>query len=213
MVKSFYNILETLVCICSEDKGSIWVLLRKKKDDPFGGMWVLPGEMLSNFETLEECASEVVSSATGVPSTLLFQSKAFSDLKRDPNDRVIAFPFVALTIKDLVDYKDVNREYEWFNINDLPPMGYDHKKIVVQCFFSLKMKILVNQDDVLFKLFPRSFTLPEFQSFFEMVLEKKLDRRNFRKKLISENIVSETGEMLSGRYGRPSKLYKLNSKF
>lgn len=205
MAKSYYNIIETLVSICAVDHDTLKILLKHKKNEPYKNYWLLPGNILSTEETLEQCASNVALKATNLPPIYLSEEKTFSNLDRDPEERIIASTFTALTIKEFVR----QTELEWFDVDDLPKMAYDHEKIAKENIQSLKEKILRNEDNILFSVFPNDFTLSELQSFFEKISNKQLDRRNFRKKLINENIVIETGGKVSTN-GRPSKLYKFN---
>ncbi|MEI3508169.1 MAG: hypothetical protein V8R01_03460 [Bacilli bacterium] len=174
----------------------------------------LPGKILSNDESLEDSAKKVIEEVTGMPSLFLMQGKTFSAVNRDPDDRIIACTFTTLSAKDLVEIKgdDGRHQLKWFNLDELPKLGYDHEDIIKANMKKLNHKILKNEDDVLFKLFPSDFTLPELQQFFENIINKKLDRRNFRKKLITQNIVEPTGIKNVGGAGRPGELYKFNDK-
>ena len=205
MAKSYYNIIETLVSIYAVDGDTLKILLKQKKNEPYQNYWLLPGDVLSTEDTLEECASKVVLRATNLPSIYLEEGLTFSNLDRDPEERIIAATFMALTVKEFVR----NTVLEWFDIDELPKMAYDHGQIARDNIKKIKSKIIRNENDVLFSIFPNDFTLSELQHFFEKILGKELDRRNFRKKLISENIVVETGGMARTN-GRPSKLYKFN---
>lgn len=206
MAKSYYNIIETLVNICAADKSTLKILLKKKKNEPYQNYWLLPSSILSTDETLEMSAETVVEKATKLPAVYLKELKTFSNLDRDPEERIIGCAFLALTVKEFVRQS----ELEWFDIDELPKMAYDHEKIAKESIQELKNKIINNEDNILLSVFPNDFTLPELQRFFEKILNKPLDRRNFRKKLISENIVVETGGKISTN-GRPSKLYRFNT--
>ncbi len=205
MAKSYYNVIEVLVNICAVDNGKLKIFLKHKKNDPYKGYWLLPGDILSNDQTLEKSADNTVITSTNLPSLFLIEGKTFSNLDRDPLERIIACTFTSLTVKSLIH----NPEMEWFEVNDLPKMAYDHEMIAKENIKELKRQIITNQNNILLKLFPHDFTLSELQHFFEYVMDKKLDRRNFRKKLIDNKIVLETGEKISTA-GRPSKLYVFN---
>ena len=133
------------------------------------------------------------------------QNYTFSSIDRDPENRVVGVSYIGL-----VDNKKVklNEELElnWFNLEELPKIGYDHKEIIESSKQLLKTK-LVNTT-ILKNLFPNEFTLPELQSVFESIMNKKLDRRNFRKKFLTLNLIEETGNNSVGGSGRPAKLYK-----
>lgn len=214
MAKSYYNVLETLVNICTVQDGKIQILLKRKMTDPYKGYWILPGRILSSEETLDTSAGKVVVEITGLPSMYLKQGKTFSNLDRDPDARIIACTFIALTSKNLVSLKkDIDdREIDWFNIDELPKMGYDHEMIIKENVLKLKKEIINNEEGILSKLFPSDFTLPELQSFFENILGKSLDRRNFRKKIITGGYVIDTGQKTTGGAGRPGGLYKFSNR-
>lgn len=205
MAKSYYNIIEVLVNICAVSDNKIKILLRRKKNEPYRGYWMLPGDVLSNDQTLEECAENIVVNSINFPNMFLMQSHVFSNLDRDSEERIIACSFTSLTVKEFVHTSDM----QWFDISELPKLAYDHESIIKVNIDELKKKVVRNDDNILFKLFPHDFTLSELQSFFENILDKSLDRRNFRKKLLTDNIVVETGEKINTA-GRPSKLYVFN---
>lgn len=205
MAKSYYNVIEVLVNICAASDGKLKIFLRHKQNDPYRGYWLLPGNILSNDQTLEESADNTIVTATNFPSVFLIEGKTFSDLDRDPLERIIACTFIGITVKSLTN----NPEMKWFDINELPKMAYDHEAIAKENIEELKGQILINHNNILLKLFPNDFTLSELQHFFEYIMGRELDRRNFRKKLIDSKIVIETGEKINTA-GRPSKLYIFN---
>ncbi len=205
MAKSYYNVIEVLVNICAVDDGKLKIFLRHKKNDPYKGYWLLPGNIVPNNQTLEEGAEDTVINSTNFPSMFLIQGKTFSNLDRDPLERIIACTFTSVTLKSLTN----NSEMQWFEVNELPKMAYDHEIIAKENIKELKRQIMINQNNILLKLFPNDFTLSELQHFFEYITGRELDRRNFRKKLIDSKIVLETGEKVNTA-GRPSKLYMFN---
>ena len=205
MAKSYYNVIEVLVNICAVDDGKLKIFLRHKKNDPYKGYWLLPGNIVPNNQTLEEGAEDTVINSTNFPSMFLIQGKTFSNLDSDPLERIIACTFTSVTLKSLTN----NSEMQWFEVNELPKMAYDHEIIAKENIKELKRQIMINQNNILLKLFPNDFTLSELQHFFEYITGRELDRRNFRKKLIDSKIVLETGEKVNTA-GRPSKLYMFN---
>ncbi len=205
MAKSYYNVIETLVSIFAVDKGTIKILLKRKKREPYRNYWIIPGHVLSNEETLETSVKKTMENINPVNVPYIYETKSFSSLDRDPVERIIATNFNAIVVKELVnDY-----EMEWFDIYSLPKMAYDHEQIIESNIKELKSRILHNDDNILLKFFPHDFTLTELQSFFEFVLNKKIDRRNFRKKIFNDNIVSHTGEKIKTA-GRPGELFVFN---
>lgn len=207
--KSYYQLVETLIGVFTADKGSIKILLMRKKVVPYKGYWILPGNMVSNQETLENNVSDVAYDRLGIPSLYIEQGYTFSNLDRDPNDRIIATTFIGLIDSTTLQIKQEPREdieLAWFDINQIPKLGYDHEKVVLKLTNILKSRIV--NSNILKLLFPSDFTLPELQRAYEQILNKQLDRRNFRKKFVNFDLIEDTKQKTSGNNGRPAKLYR-----
>lgn len=209
--KSYYNIIEVLSFICCNDAGDFKILLKKKKTEPYKGKWILPGDILSTEETFETSVKNTTYEVAGIIPKKMLQNYVFSDLNRDEDERIIASVYTVSVLKNLVH---LNKNYEigWFDIEHLPVMGYDHEKIIMTVFNNLSHKIIYNVDNVLKEFFPYDFTLSELQKFWEYIIQEKTDRRNFRKKLISQGLVAQTGEKYKTKVGRPSNLYCFTDK-
>lgn len=210
MESSYYNLLETLLLIYSVDEGKLKIYLKKKQDEPYKGYWTLPSAPLDTQTTIEENAHKIYKSMTNLDETYMFQSKVFSDLNRDPNNRIIGISFIAVTDKTLTDIKQDNKEVAWFDVEELPKLGFDHANIIEEVTKEVKRKIIVNYNDMLLAFFPSDFTLPELQNFYENVLGKPIDRRNFHKKYVNQKLVIDTGFKTSKGSGRPGTLYRFN---
>ena len=209
-MENSYNILETMLIIYASDEGKLKVYLQKKGDEPYKGHWILPSKILNNDILPEDNIKEIYKEMIGLDETQFYQNKVFSTLDRNPNDRVIGISYVAITDKRLTDIKQNNENNSWFEVDTLPKMGFDHAYVIEEVTKNIKRKIINNYDDVLLKFFPSDFTLPELQTFYESVLDKKIDRRNFHKKFVSQNLVIDTGFKISSKSGRPSTLYRFN---
>lgn len=212
MENSYSNILETLLLIYAADEGELKIYLKKKAEDPYKGYWTLPSALLDNKTTLEENAHKIYKSMTSLEETNMFQSKIFSNLDRDPNGRIIGVSFVAITDKQLTEIKQASEDKSWFKIDELPKMGFDHANIIKEVSQEVKKKIANNYDDMLLEFFPSDFTLPELQTFYENILGKNIDRRNFHKKFVNQNLVIDTGFKTSKGSGRPGTLYRFNNE-
>ena len=210
MENSYYNLLETLLLIYSVDEGKLKIYLKKKQDEPYKGYWTLPSAPLDTQTTIEENAHKIYKSMTNLDETYMFQSKVFSDLNRDPNNRIIGISFIAITDKTLTDIKQDNKDVAWFDVEELPKLGFDHANIIEEVTKEVKRKIIVNYNDMLLAFFPSDFTLPELQNFYENVLGKPIDRRNFHKKYVNQELVIDTGFKTSKGSGRPGTLYRFN---
>lgn len=207
--KDYVNYLETLITIFTVDKGEVKVLLMRKSDEPYKGYWILPGSMLKNSETLEGNITDTVLDQTGLLSVYLEQCYTFSNLTRNPEERVIATSFMGIVDSKSAEIKREERPEivsEWFPINNIPKMAYDHEEVIKRNIEFLKKKIV--NINILKILFPSDFTLPEIQKVYEQILGKTFDRRNFRKKFIALNLLEDTNEKNIGFNGRPAKLYR-----
>ncbi len=210
MENSYYNVLETLLLIYASDEGKLKIYLQKKQDEPYKGYWVLPSATLDNKTTLEENAHKIYKDMTNLDETYMFQSKIFSNLDRNPNNRVIGTAFVAVTDKTLTDMKQESNDKAWFDIQELPKLGFDHANIIEEVSKEISSQITTNYNDMLLAFFPSDFTLPELQLFYENVLGKPIDRRNFHKKYVNQELVIDTGFKTSKGSGRPGTLYRFN---
>ena len=212
-IEQYKVILETLINIFTVEKGNLKILLMRKKTNPYKGYWILPSSVVSAKETVDQNVLSIIEGKLGLSNLYLEQGHVFSDLDRDPEERVVGISFIGI-----IDYVSANLklenipgiELEWFNIDDIPKMGYDHDKIIKDAIMQLRKK-LVNSK-ILKNLFPSDFTLPEIQKVYEQILGRKLDRRNFRKKFINLGLVSDTGYKNEGNNGRPGKLYRFNDE-
>lgn len=203
------NCIETLISIFTVEKGEVKVLLFRKQDEPYKGYWTIPGDIVKTDETLEENVSNFLLNSCGLDNIHFEQSKAFSQVDRRIDERIIAMSFIGLIDTTTIQLKEnicPNIERNWFNVLTIPKMAYDHELVINHSLKHLQ-KSIVNSD-ILKKLFPSDFTLPELQRVYEQILNKKLDRRNFRKKFINFDLIEDTGYKNEGYSGRPAKLYR-----
>ncbi len=202
-------ILENIVSIFTVEKGTLKVLLQRKTKEPYKGYWRLPGDFLKKDQTLEQNIEKILNKTIGTSNIYKEQNYTFSEINRYPDERILATSYIALTDSKTIEIKKDETEIEdtnWFNINELPKMAFDHKIILDKALELLKTKLI--NSNVLKNLFPSDFTLPELQNIYENIMNVKLDRRNFRKKFINLGIIEETGYNNIGGSGRPAKLYK-----
>ncbi|MCI5879733.1 MAG: hypothetical protein MRZ34_03000 [Bacillales bacterium] len=208
-MKDLVNYNETLISIFSVFDGELKVLLLRKKTEPYKGYWILPGNLLRCDETIENNITDAVYDLTGLTNVYIEQTYSFSALDRNPDYRLIAISHIGLVDSTTVEIKREERENvesEWFKITDLPKLAFDHEMILNKNIKYLYSKII--NSNILKILFPSDFTLPELQKVYEQVLDKPLDRRNFRKKFIALDLVEDTLEKNTGFNGRPAKLYR-----
>jgi len=188
------------------------VLLIKRKSPPFQNCWAIPGGFVRMDETLADAALRELKEETNVSDVYLEQLYTFGDPHRDPRTRVITVAYFALVSSDrlLIEAATDASEVRWFSIKALPQLAFDHSRIIEYAVSRLKYKL--EYTSVGFQLLPEEFTLSDLQKLYEIILEKKLDKRNFRKKILSLSILEETGKKIMRTLHRPAKLYKFSYK-
>lgn len=185
------------------------VLLIQRGNPPCQGMWALPGGFLNIDEDLETCAKRELLEETGVEGVYLEQLYTFGDPKRDPRERVISVTFYALSQSDHLTPKASSDAAltAWFAINQLPELAFDHADIVQLARQRLVSKL--GYTTIAFQMLPKSFTLSQLQSVYEILLNESLDKRNFRKGILARNIIKESGEYSRIGNHRPAKTYRV----
>jgi 8-oxo-dGTP diphosphatase len=184
------------------------VLLIRRLLPPFEGRWALPGGFVRMDENLDEAARRELREEAGIEVRFLEQLYTFGDVKRDPARRVITVTYFALIDAQKLELHagtDATKA-AWFAIDTMPRLAFDHGKIVTYALERLRYK--TEYAPVAFQLLPRTFTLSELQEVYEVILEKVLDKRNFRRKILGLDIVEDTGELRSEGRGRPAALYR-----
>lgn len=189
----------------------IQVLLIKRGAEPFKDRWALPGGFVKMHENLEQAAKRELEEETGVKEVYLEQLYTFGDVNRDPRGRVITVAYFALIDSEKAKQKlkattDAS-EAEWFEISNLPSLAFDHRVILNYAIKRLKWKF--EYTTIAFSMLPKRFTLTQLQKIYEIVFEKEFDKRNFRKKIFSLNILEPTKEMKKDVSYRPPELYSL----
>lgn len=188
------------------------VLLVKRDVEPFKNMWAIPGGFVKMQESLEDAAKRELLEETNVRDVYLEQLYTFGDPKRDPRTRVITVAYFALVnaekfkLKASTDVKDV----KWFSTYDLPDLAFDHKKILDYALKRLRWKL--EYTTIAFSLLPERFTLTQLQKIYEIIFDKALDKRNFRKKIKALGLVKEVPEFQEEVAHRPARLYMRNKK-
>lgn len=208
----YINQIEVLVNLFTIDNGKLKILLFRKLEDPYKGYWMLPSNLLMTSETIEECAEATMDEMVGLKNIFMKQCNVFSKIDRLPNDRILANSLIALIDKESLMVKREPRKYyesAWFSIEEIPKMVYDHGIILEDSINYLRHEL--NNVEILKILFPSDFTLPELQVVYEQVLNTKLDRRNFRKKLVNLGLIVDTGDKTGGKTGRPAILYRFST--
>jgi len=195
------------IVIFTIQSGQLCVLLVKRAIPPFADQFAIPGGFVLDGESLDQAALRELKEETGVSEVYLEQLYSFGDPGRDPRGRVISVAYYALIAADrspLIAGSDA-AEARWWPIRKLPSLAFDHGKILDYSLERLRNKL--EYTTVGFQLLPERFSLSELQEMYEAILDKKLDKRNFRRKLALLKILRPTREFRrSGR--RPARLFE-----
>src|SRR5688572_21101633 len=193
------------------DDGELKVLLIERALEPFKGRWALPGGFVRVDETLDEAALRELSEEAGLKDVFLEQLYTFGSVDRDPRERVVSVAYYALV--KLSDHRaraatDASNA-EWFPISKVPKLAFDHGEILAAALGRLKGK--VRYEPIGFELLPPKFTLSQLQNLYEAVLGANLDKRNFRKKVLSFGLLVRLREtQMVGRH-RPAQLFRFDA--
>ncbi len=199
--------IHVITPIFTVEKGITKVLLVKRKNEPYKDMWALVGGALYNNEELECGAKREIFEKVGIKDINLYFSNVFSKVDRSPVMRMIAVSYIGvIDINKVSVMKETLKtsNAEWFTIDNVPQLAYDHNDILSSALKSLREKI--ENTDILVSLFPNGFTMPEIQKTYESILDIKLDRRNFRKKLLMASIIEETNQTVKQENVKTTKL-------
>jgi 8-oxo-dGTP diphosphatase len=194
------------------DEADLKILLIERAQEPFAGRWALPGGFVEMDEDLPEAARRELAEETGLTGAWLEQLFTFGAPRRDPRERVISVAYYALV--KLTDHRvkaaTDARAVAWFEVDDLPPLAFDHETIVGTALERLRGKI--RYQPIGFELLPEKFPLSELQRLYETILERPLDKRNFRKKIQSMGLLKDTGEIQQDVAHRAARLYAFDRK-
>ena len=207
-----YAVIATDVVIFTIKDNKLQVLLIKMKKRPYTGYWAAPGGLVDLYESVDDSAKRHLLDKTGVKNVYLEQLYTFGEVERDPFGRVVSVAYFALIPSGGVKL-ETTEEYEdvaWFPVQKLPALAYDHQKIIDVALARLKAKL--GYTNIVYSLLPTEFSIGELRETYEIILQKKLDRRNFRKKLISLKVVKKIGKRQADVSNRPAELYQFTSK-
>ena len=197
--------------IFTVDKGVTKVLLIKRTNNPYKDYWALPGGAMYNNELIIDAAKRELKEKTGIKDIDLSMHKILDDIDRSPLKRMIAISFIGvmdIEKAELLNQTNKTSDIGWFDITTIPELAYDHNETLNYAIEELKDKIVTT--DILKSLFPKEFTLPELHNVYTTILGIEVDRRNFRKKMINLNLISDTNKTVVYKGKKPAKLYRFN---
>ena len=197
------------------DGKEMYILLIERGNEPFKGMWALPGGFMKPDETIEQCAVRELKEETdvSVKQEDIRQFNVYSQLDRDPRYRVMSVSFYALVVKQTVKGGDDANGAAWFPVKQLPDLAFDHDIIINDAMSQLKKDIYFKP--IGFELLPKKFTVSQLQKLYELILDTKLDRRNFAKKVrdnlkIIKEVRTNTKDMITT--ANTTKYYSFDEK-
>ena len=194
------------------DDEDLKVMLIQRGQPPFEGCWALPGGFVHADETLEEAARRELEEETALHGLFLEQLYTFGGIDRDPRERVVSVAYYALVklsdhrVQAATDARDAG----WFGVHDVPTLAFDHADILQMAHERLRGKL--RYQPIGFELLPKKFTLTQLQHLYESVLERELDKRNFRKRVLAMSLLVETDEVEQGVAHRSARLYRFDEK-
>jgi len=195
-----------------ESKKNLSILLIKRGVEPYKNCWALPGGLVLDNESLEDAVQRELKEETGVKIDYLEQLYSFGKPGRDPRNRVVSISYFGLvkphhfTIQADTDADEV----QWFPLNETPELAFDHQVILNIAKERLKAKL--QYQPIGFDLLNKEFPFSDLEHLYSTILENTIDRRNFRKKILSFGIIEETDKISQVGSGRPAKLFKFNKR-
>ncbi|MEI8305810.1 MAG: NUDIX domain-containing protein [Chloroflexales bacterium] len=184
------------------------VLLVQRKRWPYEGFWAIPGGFINMDESLEQAARRELEEETGVRDLYMEQLFTFGDVGRDPRTRVISVAYIALVRFDAQHLRvsDESHDVRWFPISALTrDIAFDHEQILAYAISRLRSKL--EYTTLAFQLLPELFSILELKHIYEQILDEKLDKGNFYRKIKEAGLLEETTHMREGR-GRPTRLWR-----
>jgi 8-oxo-dGTP diphosphatase len=206
------RLLAAIDCIIFGFDGQhIKILLIKRGFQPRMNRWSLMGGFVKQNESLDTAANRILRQLTGLDGIYLEQLHAFGNPRRDPIERTVSVAYFALI--DIQKYeRQISHDYhsEWFKINEMPPLIFDHGEMVKMAREKLKYK--ASHHPILFELLPKKFTLPQLQMLYEEIFNSALDKRNFIRKILSTGLLVKLKQKDKANSKKGAYFFKLNSE-
>jgi 8-oxo-dGTP diphosphatase len=193
------------------DDGELKVLLVERNEQPFKEWKAIPGNLVYDIEDIDEAAQRVLYELTGLKNIFLEQFYSFGKIDRHPQGRVITVAYYSIikrTDNGLHPVTSYTRKAFWWPADKIPALAFDHNRITEKALETLRHKI--QHEPVGFELLPEKFTLTQLQHIYEAILQKKIDKRNFRKKILRYGLLTELKQKQTGVSHRAATFYKFN---
>jgi len=189
--------------------------LAERNEYPYKDWWALPGYFVNKYEEMEDAVARILLEMTGLKDIYMDQLAAFAGVKRHPEGRILTVAYLALVQMEEVKNKissgsSYMRQLRWFPVTELPDLAFDHKDIIELSLDRLKKTVAYSTTP--YELLPAKFTLTQLQQVYESLLNKQLDKRNFRKKINNLGYLKELNEFQKGVSYRAAKLYSFDKK-
>lgn len=192
------------------DGNQLQVLLIERGIEPYKGRWAFPGGFLNMEESAEEGALRELKEETGLTGAYIEQFHTFTDPNRDPRERVITIAYYALVRIQEVKGGDDAAKAQWFALDEVPQLAFDHDLILRRALKRLRERI--HFEPIGFELLPEKFTMKELQALYEAILEVKFDRRNFAKKMLHFDLLNQLEETVWPTAKREANLFSFNKE-
>lgn len=207
----FFNIAISVDCVIfGYEEEQLKVLLIKSDLKEFEEMWSLLGDLVKPDEDIEAAPYRVLRERTGLQDVYLEQVYTFGKVDRHPSGRVITTAYYSLLNMQRIHLQPGENEWQWQAVENIKKLAFDHKLILDTCICRLRQQVM--ERPIVFNLLPEKFSLRELQDLYEAILGHKLDRRNFRKRIMLKNWLVDLNEMEYDVPHRPGKLYKLRNQ-
>lgn len=193
--------------------GTLQVLLIERTNDPFKGSWALPGGYCAAGETTHDARDRIIAAKAGLlpkQLKLIEQLYTFDTVARDPRGHAVSVTYMGLGKDIALTPSQTTQNPRFFDISSLPALAYDHAEIIKYAHERLQSK--VTYTNAVYALLDKKFTLSQLQETYEAILCRPLDKRNFRKKFLSLNLIQETNQTYRGGAHRPARLYRFNQQ-
>jgi 8-oxo-dGTP diphosphatase len=200
------SVLEVILTI---SEGELRVLLIHRSGEPHVGRWALPGGTLLPEERLADAAARKLHEETGVADVFLEQLYTFDGLDGESGSFAIAY-FALVDARQVRLRAEPVWEPRWFPAAGLPELAFANEEVVDYAMTRLRNKL--EYTNVAYSLMPASFTLSELQAVYESIFGRAFDKRNFRRRMLSQGIIRRTGRSVSRGAHRPAELYEFSSR-